>query len=407
MRTSKTVPTLALVFSLLMLPLGIVRGQAQQPEDEVIQLFTPQGQELNQPMRVFVTHDVTGGMDPTLMLIDGCDPSKPSGGPGQLFKPRLVARHQQWIETTSGVETSYSGSLLLFDVSRTDMGWWKASIKMTPALTWVEKSGETQETREAIGSGLVMLGNLCRSAIYAIILVFALCVFVVWKSFRKYGRLDRIIRNPDETISISRCQVAAWTVAVVWVVAVYVFMGIPVGEIPETVVILMGMSLSTGGLSYYWAEKARKKPGAGADTPSEGNTNNAESPGGSEPVAEGQKSKQPESKRTSPIPPKELKYLRSWGGLISEFNPETKVTETSLPRAQMLFWTVLIVLIFILRSSLDGVMWNVPWEMVALMGVSQGAYLTPKQQAAREEKPQPGSPQAGDANKPEDQSRSS
>jgi len=50
----------------------------------------------------------------------------------------------------------------------------------------------------------------------------------------------------------------------------------------------------------------------------------------------------------------------------------------SLARAQMVFWTVLTLFLFIVKSILDGNLWAVPWELVALMGLSQVGYLAPK-----------------------------
>jgi hypothetical protein len=43
----------------------------------------------------------------------------------------------------------------------------------------------------------------------------------------------------------------------------------------------------------------------------------------------------------------------------------------------MLFWTLLLV-IFVSKSILDGVIWDVPWALVALMGFSQVGYLAPE-----------------------------
>jgi hypothetical protein len=50
----------------------------------------------------------------------------------------------------------------------------------------------------------------------------------------------------------------------------------------------------------------------------------------------------------------------------------------SLARAQMVFWTGLLLVLFIAKSLLDGAIWAVPWQMVALMGISQAGYLSPK-----------------------------
>jgi len=52
--------------------------------------------------------------------------------------------------------------------------------------------------------------------------------------------------------------------------------------------------------------------------------------------------------------------------------------DLSLSKAQMLFWTILLLVIFVSKSILDGAIWEVPWPLVALMGFSQAGYLAPK-----------------------------
>jgi hypothetical protein len=44
----------------------------------------------------------------------------------------------------------------------------------------------------------------------------------------------------------------------------------------------------------------------------------------------------------------------------------------------MVFWTVLLIVLFISKSILEGAIWDVPWALVALMGFSQTGYLAPK-----------------------------
>jgi hypothetical protein len=63
--------------------------------------------------------------------------------------------------------------------------------------------------------------------------------------------------------------------------------------------------------------------------------------------------------------------------LVRVFTPG-QAPELSLAKAQMLFWTVLLLVLFVSKSILDGVVWEVPWALVALMGFSQAGYLAPK-----------------------------
>ena len=44
----------------------------------------------------------------------------------------------------------------------------------------------------------------------------------------------------------------------------------------------------------------------------------------------------------------------------------------------MLFWTVLMLVLFVTKSALDGALWDVPWQLVTLMGFSQASYVAPK-----------------------------
>jgi hypothetical protein len=63
--------------------------------------------------------------------------------------------------------------------------------------------------------------------------------------------------------------------------------------------------------------------------------------------------------------------------LLRAFTPG-QVPKLSLAKAQMLFWTLLIIVIFLSKSILNGAIWDVPWPLVALMGFSQAGYLAPK-----------------------------
>jgi hypothetical protein len=44
----------------------------------------------------------------------------------------------------------------------------------------------------------------------------------------------------------------------------------------------------------------------------------------------------------------------------------------------MVFWTGVIVVLFVVKSLLSGELWAVPWELVTLTGVSQAGYVGDK-----------------------------
>ena len=51
----------------------------------------------------------------------------------------------------------------------------------------------------------------------------------------------------------------------------------------------------------------------------------------------------------------------------------------SIEKAQLLFWTYITIIIFIVKSYDEGQLWNVPYQLVALMGISQATFLGKKQ----------------------------
>lgn len=53
--------------------------------------------------------------------------------------------------------------------------------------------------------------------------------------------------------------------------------------------------------------------------------------------------------------------------------------DADLSKAQLLFWTVITITIFIIKSAEAGQLWNVPPQLVTLMGISQAGFLTRKQ----------------------------
>jgi hypothetical protein len=112
--------------------------------------------------------------------------------------------------------------------------------------------------------------------------------------------------------------------------------------IPTQLLVLMGLSVVTGGISYL-----APPPQAVASTTGQ------------------------------PNPAGGAKIRPALSDLIRTF-PNPGTPELSISRAQMLFWTVVTVMLFVSKSALEGGPWEVPWTLVGLMGISQAAYLFPK-----------------------------
>lgn len=133
----------------------------------------------------------------------------------------------------------------------------------------------------------------------------------------------------DGHLSLSLLQMALWTLVVGMVVMYFAIVQLQVPEIPTQLVVLMGMSLVTTGISYAKTE------------------------------------------RTNVAGPNE-----NWS--LADLIEDADGGGLSLSRAQMLFWTLLLIAVFVGKSMLTAELWAIPWELVALMGISQAGYVAPK-----------------------------
>jgi hypothetical protein len=216
-------------------------------------------------------------------------------------------------------------------------------MRLLPILTWKE-TGETGEEKQfSVGAKEIYLANPVPAFVWTAALVLLLALIIGMIARRGGGKSISLLCE-GEHLSLSKTQIASWTLAIGGVVAGFGLIRLDVPRIPESLVALMGLSLLTGGISYF----------------------------------QGKRDEQASQLTATPSPaPMSVKCKPSWSDLICDFSP-TGEKVVSLSRAQMLFWTCLMLLLFVLKSTMDGELWEVPWEMVALMGLSQASYLAPK-----------------------------
>jgi hypothetical protein len=206
-----------------------------------------------------------------------------------------------------------------------------------------------------------------------------------------------LITGPDGYLSLWRTQLTIWTLAVGSLVLLFGMLQLNVPEIPETLVALMGMSLLTGlsakrgqATSPTPAVAAAQSVGAGAAAATEQALATAEAAAAVKTAAAVQAATgtpviaNPEPILSAPVlvpsvaQPAAVPTSPDWVDLISTWNETTKQVELSIPKAQMVFWTVIIVALFCGKSVLGGELWSVPWAMVALTGFSQAGYIGDK-----------------------------
>ena len=292
----------------------------------------PDGQLRSHIIRVYVNRDILPDQDPRLFLFRSHAVTTKMSNEDKPIEPTLVAPGQEWVESAYGQQVRRSGTLLLFDLSKIENLELKAMLRVMPIVQWKE----SDTVRMAVGAGEVNVGNIVAAVCWTVLIVgLALLIVFVLVWWAK-GNPAILLAGVDGHLSLSQTQVACWTVVIGGVVLGYGLIRLTIPDIPASILVLMGTSLTTGGIAYF--KDAQKQTAAGAAA---------------------------------------VQRTLSWGDLVRNFTPGQD-PELSLAKAQMLFWTVLLLVLFVSKSILDGAIWDVPWALVALMGFSQTGYLAPK-----------------------------
>ena len=333
--------TSAVVFFLFLVPVGHA-----QEADRVVRLFMSDGQFKSHPIRVYVTADIAEHMKPELRLTGRHTMTDQKEGGDRLLKPVVVARHQTWMAVVEGEKVSCQGTLLLFDLNHYPIPFYKAMMRLTPTLKWQAYGSILTSTRMAVGDREVYVGNSVGAFGWSLLLIAMLVLFIGLMARGFKGRAADLFRSPDGYLSLWRTQLAAWTVAIGGVTVGYGMIRLEVPQIPESLVALMGLSLATGGISYARASGAPVRNAVSVASPA--------GPG------------------TARLPRLRL------SDLVVDTRMGSDDGDLSIAKAQMVFWTGLMLTLFVTKSMLDGTLWEVPWQMVTLMGMSQAGYLGPK-----------------------------
>lgn len=213
-------------------------------------------------------------------------------------------------------------------------------------------------------------------------------------SIRQVRFMDLIITCEDDSYSLSRLQMYLWTgFIVIGYSAVFASTpGIP--DIPQTLYILMGVNFSTAvaatAINTYKTSKPNTIPAALAApsptppataTPAVSTTPGAEAPDTTPPVT--LSAAPPAAPPTTPAPTTTavtaaVKIPPNFMNDIFFDSPDS----LDMPRTQMFVWTVVSIGTFIvlLYQSFDSIpkLPGISEGLVALMGISNGAYLGAK-----------------------------
>jgi hypothetical protein len=392
MRTKSGLVTAAL----WLLVIGRCFGAA--PE-QAVQLVVRDGQLRSHPFVVFMVGDVGPGADPR-MTLQGTKLAGPGTAVAAMpVKPLHVVRDQTRIVDLDGVPSALRGTILVFDLSAYRIPWYKSAVRVMPLLEWTEPAGDgsAPAVRRAVVEREVFLGNMAGSMVWtALVIGCVLAGLLAWSS-RTSRKITAFTPRPalllvtghDGYLSLWRAQLMLWTFAVAGLLFLFGLLRLRVPDIPESLVALMGMSLVTGGLS---AVEARKQAVDKAKAHGQGGA-------AAEAIAK-EKSKSPEGAGQGAAAPAPAEVRGELADLVCGWNDTTKQPEMSVPKAQMVVWTVVVLLLFLVKSVLEGELWVVPWELVALTGVSQAGYVSDKVTKRKVPMPEAGPAQGRPADPP-------
>ncbi len=325
-------------------------------------------------------------MNPILHLTGANLLTKPGSSEGTLTHPRVAPGQHRMIDL-DGVPASAEGTLLMFDAQGLQIPWYKSSVRLLPDLEWTEpaaEAGKPPVVRHLVAKSDIYIGSMLPGAVLWTVITVGVVVVALWRwSVTKSKKVSAfkarpwllLITGPDGYLSLWRAQLAVWTVAVGGVVLLFGLLRLHVPQIPETLVALMGMSLLTGTVSAAQAKQdaAQKQAKQDAAQKQAAAQNAADADADIGAIADRQAPAAPAIKFNEGRP--EWADLISVGGVMTKQGEQPQL---SMPKAQMVFWTVIILTLFIVKSVLLGALWPVPWEMVALTGFSQAGYIGDK-----------------------------
>ncbi len=350
---------------------------APAAEPESARLYVRDGQLLSHPLTIFVNQQIEQSMRPMIRLAGAHAFSKPSVLERWPLTPHLVAPHQVRTIPIAGSDVQMNGTLLIFDVRKHDIPFYKSAVRLLPSVEWTVPAatpGHPPQLRQVVSEDDIYLGNMPGAVLWTFVAVaLVLALLVIWSYSKKHEVRHfkpipalLLITGPDGYLSLWRTQLLLWTVAVGSLVFLFGLVQLHVPEIPESLVALMGMSLLTGLVA--------KKAAPASDTLGAGP---AAAPVVA-PAAVPAAAPAPAAPAAAPGAPAAANHGPHFSDLISSWSEKRQRLEFSLPKAQMVMWTVLILVLFCVKSILGGTLWAVPWQMVALTGFSQSGYIGDK-----------------------------
>ncbi len=317
-------------------------------QNQAVKLYIPDGQFIDRPVRVYVIGiDDALLVNPRLCLVKLKKEAKGAGGEDPCRKdkeknPFDRAKDQQLQRKIKGsdVPLSKTGTLLLFNLQDFHIPRLQPGTRILPILHYGNEQTIVAD-REVY---------ICHRSgtIFVVIIIVAPLILILSFLARDDHYLMGLLSTADGRMSVSLTQMFLWTVAVGASVLALGITRLEIPYIPETLVILMGLSVTTSVVGHWQTDSLIEE----------------------------------KRKREEDIGGEEKPKLKD---LVTLKVPNA-VGDADLGKAQLLFWTIITLAIFVIKSIVEGELWAVPAELLVLMGISQAGFLTRKQFLVHQEK---------------------
>lgn len=313
---------------------------------QTVELYMPDGQLYSRPVRVYVSGiNDSVFTNPRLYLVKMKGNKNAPRATNRLLtekakSPDIVARDQQYEREPNEPKT---GTLMVFKLDDFHIPWYQPGVRVLPVLYYGKDEAivADREVYVAHRSGAIIFTIMVIAAILAILNVLS-------KKDERY--LFGLLSTADGRMSISLTQVFIWTVAIGASVLIFAVTRLQVPNIPESLWILMGLSVTTGVVSHFQTDSLQRE--------------------------QRKRDKGPDKKEPSKPSLRQLLMVKLPSG----------DEDADLSRAQLLFWTIVTVIIFLYKSYTTGYLWDVPPALLILMGISQTGYVSRKQLLVHQEK---------------------
>ncbi|NJL58468.1 MAG: hypothetical protein HC887_01245 [Desulfobacteraceae bacterium] len=179
--------------------------------EEGIRMLIREGQFISEPFEIFVNQDIRKSMNPKLTLINISLFQGESEKKSEDIRlsPRVIARKQ----TRMIDNIALKGTVLLFNIRQYPFKPYEILKQVKPVLIW-DNPEDPEQPYQAIGNS-TNLGNDIPFIMFILIIVgCCITVFAIWSKCVAEKSVFGLLTGNDGYLSLSRTQVAAWTIVI-------------------------------------------------------------------------------------------------------------------------------------------------------------------------------------------------